>query len=355
MNKPLKAPFGLDEYVQIFQFYQDRYGSAPSTIDYLGEIIDHSVLIVKLKESGLQETEPITRYYIDVNESSERLSFYYAFFKGEVAVCLGGNGDPSTSISVFHNANSDQEALQQMKAVVRSCMKTDPKKEGYFGFPVFEYGSFSLKTFQSVLPSGFIESFELYYNDDFIDVHTTIIDQLNAGDKGVVLLHGDAGTGKTTYLKYLATQVGKKFVLISQELSGRLSSPDFISFMIEHKGSVLVFEDAEKVITDRSTSTESNSVSALLNIADGILSDLLNIQIICTFNTKLGNVDQALLRKGRIIARYEFNALSAEKSNALLKQLGADYTTDKPMVLADVFNAHEQGWTIERKSIGFKK
>jgi len=355
MNLAVKAPFGPPDHIQVFQFYQDKYGSAPSSMDYPDNLVDLTLLTVKLKESGLQVTEPITRYYFEVKENEERLFFYYSDFKGEVAVCLGNIGDPSMSLCIIHNANSDQETLQQLKSIFQSCLKTDATKAGYFGFPVFEYGGFNLKTFQSVLPAGFAESFLLYYNDDFIDVNKTIIQKLSDGDRGVVLLHGEAGTGKTTYLKYLATQVDKKFVLISQELSGRLSSPEFISFMIDNKGSVLVFEDAEKVINDRNVSGESNSVSSLLNIADGVLSDLLNIQIICTFNTQLTNIDQALLRKGRILARYEFKSLTADKANELLKDLHFGHKTDKPMLLADVFNAQEQSWEVERTSIGFKK
>jgi hypothetical protein len=48
----------------------------------------------------------------------------------------------------------------------------------------------------------------------------------------------------------------------------------------------------------------------------------LNLQIICTFNTDLTNVDEALLRKGRLIAKYEFKALAEQKSQALSNDLG---------------------------------
>src|SRR5690606_20540968 len=43
---------------------------------------------------------------------------------------------------------------------------------------------------------------DLFYEDDFTDVHQTVIKRLNRkDDKGIVLLHGLPGTGKTTYLR----------------------------------------------------------------------------------------------------------------------------------------------------------
>jgi len=55
----------------------------------------------------------------------------------------------------------------------------------------------------------------------------------------------------------------------------------------------------------------------LLNISDGLLYDCLNIQIICSFNIDIIKVDSALLRKGRLIAKYEFKELEVAKAQAL--------------------------------------
>jgi ATP-dependent 26S proteasome regulatory subunit len=81
----------------------------------------------------------------------------------------------------------------------------------------------------------------------------------------------------------------------------------------------------------------------------------LNIKIICTFNTDIEKVDKALLRKGRMIASYEFKPLSKEKANKLLSSWG--YTpADKEMVLADLFNMDKKGFENSKnlKKIGFK-
>ena len=55
---------------------------------------------------------------------------------------------------------------------------------------------------------------ELNYGTDFSKVHKVIVDRLNSNnDKGIILLHGDPGTGKTSYIKHLTTLVKDKDIL----------------------------------------------------------------------------------------------------------------------------------------------
>ncbi|MGO8056094.1 hypothetical protein, partial [Rhizobium leguminosarum] len=65
----------------------------------------------------------------------------------------------------------------------------------------------------------------------------------------------------------------------------------------------------------------SSSVSNLLNISDGLLADFLNVQLVCTFNSSLTFIDTALLRKGRLIAKYEFGKLGITKAQLLSTHL----------------------------------
>lgn len=53
----------------------------------------------------------------------------------------------------------------------------------------------------------------------------------------------------------------------------------------------------------------SNAVSTLLNLADEFTADFLELAIICTFNTRISEIDPALLRKGRLRGMQEFKKL----------------------------------------------
>jgi ATP-dependent 26S proteasome regulatory subunit len=197
----------------------------------------------------------------------------------------------------------------------------------------------------------------LNYGEGFVKIHEKIVSRLNEDKgKGLVLLHGLPGTGKTNYIRHLCGQLNKEIIFIPPFMADSIASPDFITFLLEHTNSILVIEDAEKVVLDRDGDGSSRQgVSNLLNITDGLLSDCLSIQIIATFNTSRDRIDKALLRKGRLIAEWKFDALSVEDSNKLLKSIGREDVSDKPLTLTEIYNMDEEVNVVqeERRTIGF--
>ena len=112
---------------------------------------------------------------------------------------------------------------------------------------------------------------------------------------------------------------------------------------------------SENIIIDRERNGNS-PVSALLNITDGLLSDCLNIQIICSFNTNISKVDSALMRKGRLIAKYEFGKLGVKKSQALSNHFGNSTIISKPMTIAEIANQHEKDHQPQKiEVLGFRR
>ena len=197
---------------------------------------------------------------------------------------------------------------------------------------------------------------DLFYEDDFKQTDDLIRRRLNKkNDKGIVLLHGVPGAGKTTYLRYLIGKIKKRVLFLAPNIASDLMDPEFIDVLVDNPNSVVVIEDAENIITDRKAS-QNSSVSNLLNISDGLLADFLNVQLICTFNNSLTMVDTALMRKGRLIAIYEFKKLSIQKAQRLSDHFGFDSILRKPMTIAEIANQHEK--EQEKKTtevIGFRR
>jgi hypothetical protein len=198
---------------------------------------------------------------------------------------------------------------------------------------------------------------DLFYEDDFKQVDETIRQRLKRSkDKGIVLLHGLPGSGKTTYLGYLIGKINKRVMFVSPTVAHNLMNPDFIELLIDNPNTVLIIEDAENIIMDRRSSRHS-SVSNLLNISDGLLSDFLNVQLICTFNSSLTLIDDALMRKGRLIARYEFGKLSSTKAQRLSNHLGFNAVITHPMTVAEIVHQQDKQVQPEQRVevLGFRR
>ena len=125
-----------------------------------------------------------------------------------------------------------------------------------------------------------------------------------------------------------------------------ISSDTLINFLFSNsvKDSVFVLEDCETLLTDR-MATGNHLLSTILNLSDGILGDGLNIKFICTFNADIAKLDKAILRKGRLKYKYEFKALTPEKTQELAKELGKDIPEGESLTVAEIYN-----WEVENGS-----
>jgi hypothetical protein len=214
---------------------------------------------------------------------------------------------------------------------------------------------YTLREFTTKLPSKEID-LELNYGKEFVKKHETIIERLNQQNgSGLVVLNGKPGTGKTTYIKFLTTQIEKRIIFVPPSMAESLTGPNLLPFLMENKNSILIIEDAEKVIGCRESSETNNSVSNILNMTDGILGDCLSLQVIATLNTPREKIDKALLRKGRLIAEHEFKELPEENVKRLFEKLKVKKDVTKPLTLTEIYNHDEDDQVIEsKKYIGFK-
>lgn len=231
-----------------------------------------------------------------------------------------------------------------------------------------EESEFSIKLIRN--DNGFIDTeefdlevpkldLETNYGTEFVKKHDIILESLNKmNSKGIVLLHGQHGSGKTTYIKYLTSKIkGKNILFVPPSMADILSEPSIIPFLIDNANSILLIEDGEKVIGDRETSPSyASGVSNLLNMTDGILGDCLNIQVIVTFNMEKEKIDDALLRNGRLICEHEFGSLTTGESQKVLDLIGKDHKAVAPMTLADIYNVDSITYREKKQKsgLGFK-
>ena len=257
------------------------------------------------------------------------------------------------SMVLLYDDKTDKSEIMDLASGLAKFTKPSKKRKARFYMITKDYDGFSLSKFKVNKTNT---DTSLHYNDDFIsfdsDVKGFLLDK---NRNGMILMHGASGTGKTTYIRHLIHQIKRKFIFLPLFMAESLSSPDLLPFLSDYKNSILIIEDCEKLIVDRESGNAQNEIATLLNLSDGLLSDALGIKLICTFNTGLSNIDKALLRKGRMVNRYEFKELTVEKAIKLSKKHNLKYKGDEPITLGDLFNIEKENETntITKKTIGF--
>lgn len=210
---------------------------------------------------------------------------------------------------------------------------------------------------------------DLHYGSGFEDFHNSLLSRLGEESKGLVLLHGEPGTGKTQYIRVLLEKLGalgKSVLYAPPNFSSQLTDPGMIEFISnwiidEKRDCILLIEDAEPLLEIRQGADgRTTGISNLLNITDGLLNDILGLMVIATFNTEISRIDPALLRPQRLIARKEFCKISELHGLELSQALQVPMPEiDYPATLAE-FYAADQGKRVlihtvkpTKKSIGF--
>lgn len=306
-------------------------------------LYEFELIFKRWKTSAINQTE----------EDREDYPHQY-FFKSKTQKLLLALSLSSETLSVEFLYDVTDEKTEHWILTTTQALRKIYGKEKTPTFKVLSKGRGGFYT-EEVQINKLDINIKQLYNDDFEEVHGIIQEALQVERSGLILLHGVPGTGKTSYIKSLFGQYADKdFIFIPNDFVNELLQPDFVSFLLVNKSAIILIEDAEKVIINRENANSNSVVSTILQLTDGLFSDYLNIKIICTFNTSMDKIDKALLRKGRMIAFYEFQPLSVPKTQALMASLGHE-AMDKEMTLAEIFNYDKKGFEDHKSTqkIGF--
>lgn len=196
------------------------------------------------------------------------------------------------------------------------------------------------------------------YGDAFPEKSDRIVTALRENTSGLYLFHGPAGTGKTSYIRRIISELSteKTIIYVPSYMMEVMADPEIISFVGGFKDAIMVVEDAEGILSS-GDGDRSPAVSNMLNMSDGLLNDHMDIQIIATFNAERKQIDKALLRAGRLRVSHKFNPLTPTEATRLSAAIGQNRTYDSPTTLADVYEGERQIFddlTKAERSVGFR-
>lgn len=205
------------------------------------------------------------------------------------------------------------------------------------------------------------------------DFNDEVLRAIKLGRPGILIFHGKPGTGKSSYIRWLAQMNPDKefalFSMISLMNEGgirfltryltRRFSVSTENFLKKPKDLVIILEDSEKILQSRENPGCGTSAmtSELLNLIDGAGPERDRVKFIFTFNMKVSKVDPALLRKGRLLKSIEFKELTGDTLVKVATEFGvtlSDHEKRTGLTVADLVYHDENTGIKSRESIGFK-
>lgn len=192
----------------------------------------------------------------------------------------------------------------------------------------------------------------------------TLMGARGPGPGGLLLWHGEPGTGKSYALRALAREwrgwCDTHFVTDADAFLGGQTSY-LLSALLrsnrgpagEHRWRLVVLEDAGELLAADARAVAGQGLSRLLNLADGLLGEGLRVVVLVTTNEPLRRLHPAVVRPGRTWAEVEFGELDAEAANGWLADRGYDEGVERATSLAELFAIADGRRPAGRASLGF--
>lgn len=285
-----------------------------------GEFDSFDEVCTLIESSGLNKIS-----VKDSNGSITSLYYGYAYMYSAMCSIEIGNEHGTDYINMHYNDLVYEDLKNKLSELV---IRNSDKSGNLYALVATQDGLDYQK-----IGSAYTELVRDNYSEVNLAGYDYIISQLNSKTPfgRIAILDGPPGTGKSFMIRGLIGEVTNSvFILIPPNMVSSLGTPNFIPFLLkmkselskslEGKSMTLILEDADDVLAPRMADNIS-SISAILNLGDGLLGSSFDIRIVATSNAKHKDMDPAILRPGRLIRRLDIGPLSSMHANVLLDKL----------------------------------
>jgi hypothetical protein len=174
------------------------------------------------------------------------------------------------------------------------------------------------------------------------------IDNFLKSKSSILVLIGQPGTGKSSFIRYILSRMDKKaYLTYNHEIFK--NDLMFSKFVTNSTSGAFVIEDADVLLKSRESGNEL--MQKFLQLGEGVIKLNGKKLIFSTNLPSTKDIDEALIRKGRCHDVLEFRPLTFEEANRACEDLKLEKLTDnREYKLTEIFNRDK---VKEQKKVGF--
>ena len=162
------------------------------------------------------------------------------------------------------------------------------------------------------------------YPELYPDIDITILnEEFKRSNDAILILYGQPGVGKTTFIKYILDQGDYPDALYVKDINV-MKSGDFWCNLTGRRYGVMILDDLDFALSPRRHDEDSTLVTNLLSYSDGIFNQ--NAKVVITTNQPIHQIDNALMRPGRC-----FDFLTLEPLTQVQAQEFWTHTLNRPI------------------------
>lgn len=308
--------YELNDFLIIFE----KFGQRPNKIiihDTFDGTAFESILNAKTETKLTEYIPSDDDYFINQKNLTKINDNIYCSF---VIIDKLSDSYLINDVIFFYKEESDETLIEEIIQSICNCVID------YEGNSFNKFNTLTLTTNSIELDplSVDVDSIEIEgrYNEDIIKKAEKIQKKIKKSNKGLTILCGDRGVGKTTLAKYICHKIDRITIFIPNTMIDlTINGPDFKNFIKKFEKVLIVIDDCE-FLSSNPISKINPFTNNILQLVDGFLSDNLNLQIILIFNEVEEDLEEDLVDSNSLIDVLEISNLDAETATELSKNLG---------------------------------
>lgn len=324
-----KSPNGLtlnitkDDYnLNDFIYCWDRFGERPN------RVVVHntysSKLFAKLMEERILEKNVFTEVIPDSVEVIINDKILAKLGEGCYLsyIVADRNMDNSFIDSITFYYKSGYEGIDEMLQDLNDCILDYCEEDSNKMNTVVLSAASGLELEPIAIKEDAAEDASLYYSEKTFKQIDKLVKTIKKEDKGIALLCGERGLGKTSAISYISSKLDRISIYIPLGMVDHtINNPEFRKFVKKYERPILFIDDCEAVASDAYGRTPAFCSNAL-QLVDGFLSDSINATLVLIFNEEESDIEETLWECNSFLGSVQFDELSAEEAGELCAHLG---------------------------------